>query len=91
MTEKEEDEINMAFNYASSYEAEDSHVNPEGYSERQIGMLHGFMDGYSRAKNHLYTKDDLLVVFKAGNTFLNNNSLNFQEAFEEAILSLNKK
>jgi hypothetical protein len=82
------DIVNIALNYASDYKSEDSNVNPEGYSERQIGMLHGFIDGFTKAKETLYTKDDLLALFRAGNSFLNNDNLDFKEAFDTAVESL---
>ena len=57
ITEEEELEIyNMGLAYASDYESEDSNVNPGGYSERQIGMFHGFSDGYIKSRETYYTQ-----------------------------------
>jgi hypothetical protein len=65
ITEEEELEIyNMGLDYASLYEGEGSHPNPQGYSERQIGMFHGFSDGYVKAKETLYTKDDVIFAIQ---------------------------
>jgi hypothetical protein len=57
ITEEEELEIyDMGLDYASQYKGEGSHPNPEGYSERQIGMFHGFSDGYIKSRETYYTQ-----------------------------------
>jgi hypothetical protein len=43
---QEEDAEDLALAYSSSKEC----VNPEGYSDKQVGLLHGFIDGYNKAK-----------------------------------------
>ena len=44
----QEDEVeDLALVYSSSKEC----VNPEAYSDKQVGLLHGFIDGYNKAKS----------------------------------------
>jgi hypothetical protein len=53
---KGEDVEDLALAYASSK----GYVNPEGYSDKQVGLLHGFIDGYNKAKEtYKYTEEDL--------------------------------
>jgi hypothetical protein len=42
----EEDVEDLALAYASSK----GNINPGGYSDKQVGLLHGFIDGYDKAK-----------------------------------------
>jgi hypothetical protein len=44
--EKVEDVEDLALAYSSSK----GNINPEGYSDRQVGLLHGFIDGYNKSK-----------------------------------------
>lgn len=47
---KSQDEIaDEAIGYASHGD-EKGNVNPEGYSEKQVGLLHGFIDGYKKCQ-----------------------------------------
>jgi hypothetical protein len=68
LTEEEELKIyDMGLDYASEYKGEGSHPNPEGYSQRQIGMFHGFSDGYIKAKEkYKYTEEDLKLAMNYG-------------------------
>jgi hypothetical protein len=53
---QEDDVEDLALAYASSK----GYVNPEGYSDKQVGLLHGFIDGYNKAKEtYKYTEEDL--------------------------------
>ncbi len=53
---QEEDVEDLALAYSSSKEC----VNPEGYSDKQVGLLHGFIDGYNKAKEtYKYTEENL--------------------------------
>jgi len=57
---KNEDELSdEALGYASqdtlSY---NSNINPEAYSERQLGLLHGFIDGYESCKKDVNDIDN---------------------------------
>lgn len=50
---KSQDEINdEAIGYASHNDPK-GNVNPEGYSEKQVGLLHGFIDGYQKCQEDL--------------------------------------
>jgi hypothetical protein len=60
---KSQDEISdEAIGYASHGD-EKGNVNPEGYSEKQVGLLHGFIDGYQKCQednsNKKFTEEDL--------------------------------
>jgi hypothetical protein len=58
---QEDDVEDLALAYASSK----GYVNPEGYSDKQVGLLHGFIDGYNKAKEtYKYTEDDLISFHK---------------------------
>jgi hypothetical protein len=58
---QEEDAEDLALAYSSSKEC----VNPEGYSDKQVGLLHGFIDGYNKAKEtYKYTKEDLIKAIE---------------------------
>lgn len=47
---KDDSEINdEAIGYASHNDP-NGNINPEGYSEKQIGLLHGFIDGYKKCQ-----------------------------------------
>ena len=60
---QEEDVEDLALAYSSSKEC----VNPEGYSDKQVGLLHGFIDGYNKAKEtYKYTEADIRNAFIAG-------------------------
>jgi hypothetical protein len=53
---QEDDVEDLALEYTSSK----GNVNPEGYSDKQVGLLHGFIDGYNKAKEtYKYTEEDL--------------------------------
>jgi hypothetical protein len=62
---EEEDVEDLALAYASSK----GNINPGGYSDKQVGLLHGFIDGYNKAKEtYKYTEEDLIKAFKAGHS-----------------------
>jgi len=52
-----------AIAYASHNDSK-GNINPEGYSEKQIGLLHGFIDGYALAleesKNKKFTEEEMI-------------------------------
>lgn len=53
---QEEDVEDLALAYSSSKGS----VNPEAYSDKQVGLLHGFIDGYNKAKEtYKYTEENL--------------------------------
>jgi hypothetical protein len=58
---QEDDVEDLALAYASSK----GYVNPEGYSDKQVGLLHGFIDGYNKAKEtYRFSEDDLISFHK---------------------------
>ena len=68
---QEDDVEDLALAYASSK----GYVNPEGYSDKQVGLLHGFIDGYNKAKEtYKYTEDDLIAFSNFVTTNLMNHS-----------------
>jgi hypothetical protein len=57
----EEDVEDLALAYASSK----GNINPGGYSDKQVGLLHGFIDGYDKAKEtYKYTEEDLIKAIQ---------------------------
>ena len=61
---QEDDVEDLALAYSSSK----GYVNPEGYSDKQVGLLHGFIDGYNKAKEtYKYTEEDLINAMYKGN------------------------
>lgn len=53
---KSQDEINdEAIGYASHNDPK-GNINPEGYSEKQVGLLHGYADGYQKCQEY-YTSE----------------------------------
>ena len=68
---QEDDVEDLALAYASSK----GYVNPEGYSDKQVGLLHGFIDGYNKSKEtYKYTEDDLIAFSNFVTTNLMNHS-----------------
>jgi len=55
--------VDLALTYSSS----EGNINPEGYSDKQVGLLHGFIDGYNKAKEtYRYTEEDLIECILFG-------------------------
>lgn len=77
---KSQDEIaDEAIGYASHGD-EKGNVNPEGYSEKQVGLLHGFIDGYQKCQkdneekvfslvSEITTLNEQIDVFKKNKKF----------------------
>jgi hypothetical protein len=65
---QEDDVEDLALEYTSSK----GNVNPEGYSDKQVGLLHGFIDGYNKAKEtYKYTEEDLINLVEKGHEIYN--------------------
>jgi len=56
----------MALNYSS----DQGHPSPEAYSDKQVGLLHGYIDGFNThkelTKDKLFTIDDMIKAFQTG-------------------------
>jgi hypothetical protein len=76
--------INDAIGYAGS----EGHPDPHAFSEKQIGLLHGYVEGFEKAKEtYKYTEEDLIEAFKLGK---NVEREDCNENFEAYIQSLNQ-
>lgn len=55
--------INDAIGYAGS----EGHPDPHAFSEKQIGLLHGYVEGFEKAKEtYKYTEEDLRKAIEFG-------------------------
>lgn len=80
---KSQDEINdEAIGYASHNDPK-GNVNPEGYSEKQVGLLHGFIDGYQKCQ------EDMTNVLNEAITHLKNNIENVELFFGYEVANKN--
>jgi hypothetical protein len=59
--------------------------NPEGFSDKQVGYLHGFIEGAELNKNKLFTVDDLYRAFLINSAGNNTTLRNF---FEQTVLPM---
>jgi hypothetical protein len=63
--------------------------NPEGFSDKQVGYLHGFIEGAELNKDKLFTVEDMRKVFNRGYDlpeYLEKDIMN--EIFDDYIKSL---
>jgi hypothetical protein len=55
---------------AVDYAARQGHPSPEGFSDEQVGLLHGYIDGFNKAmelnKDKLYTIEDMEEAIQFG-------------------------
>jgi hypothetical protein len=73
--------INDAIGYAGS----EGHPDPHAFSEKQIGLLHGYVEGFEQAKKiYKYTEEDLR---KAAEWYFENKG---NKSFEELTQLLNQ-
>jgi hypothetical protein len=80
--------INDAIGYAGS----EGHPDPHAFSEKQIGLLHGYVEGFEKAKEtYKHTEEDLRKAFQAGEARWGTNGLIDSEPNEdEFIQSINQ-
>ena len=82
---QEDDVEDLALAYSSSK----GNVNPEGYSDKQVGLLHGFIDGYNKSKEtYKYTEEDLRNAFYNGWLYRGEKQYQYPKALNEFIQSL---
>jgi hypothetical protein len=67
---------------AIDYAARQGHPSPEGFSDEQVGLLHGYIDGFNKAmelsKDKLFTIEDMGKLWD----FCINNKSSFWECLE---------
>jgi hypothetical protein len=82
---QEDDVEDLALAYSSSK----GNVNPEGYSDKQVGLLHGFIDGYNKSKEtYKYTEEDLRNAFYNGWLYRGEKQYQYPKALNEFTQSL---
>lgn len=85
---QEDDVEDLALAYSSSK----GDVNTEAYSDNQVGLLHGFIDGYNKAKEtYKYTEKDLAEAYERGMNNIDSDGCHIDQPaddFTEFIQSL---
>lgn len=86
--EDEDDVQNLAKDYLfNDYQ---NHFNVKTNDE-QFGVLKGYMNGYNKAREkYKFTEEDMMKAYRLGNAFLNSDSLDFKETFDDLIQSLSQ-
>ena len=75
---------------AIGYAGAEGHPDPHAFSERQIGLLHGYVEGFEKAKEtYKYTEEDLRKAIDMATTCKHEGTLLFFNA-NEIMQSLNQ-